>query len=78
MPTEKHATKSRRNIPAAFLLRHSMFFRVIKDFKDFKVLNDPNRRRFPHAAACKGTEYADNYRLYAPKNMFFTKKYRNT
>ena len=55
-----------------------MFFRVIKDFKDFKVLKIPNRRRFPHVAARKGTEYADNYRLYDPKNMFFEKKYRNT
>lgn len=55
-----------------------MFFRVIKDFKDFKVLKVPNLPHFPPAAARKGTEYADNYRLYDPKNMFFAKKYRNT
>lgn len=41
----------------------------------YKVLNLPH---FPPAAARKGTEYADNYRLYDPKNMFFEKKYRNT
>lgn len=59
--------RSRRKVPEAFLLRHSLFFRVIKDFKDFKVfkiLNDPNRHAFPKPAMHKGTKYAFHGSLF--------------